>query len=116
MFAYAKKKSVTVEKKRHDTIGDGVNIVFCPQTYVPKCSLSLVKVCATSSVCLARCLRKGRLYLIFVAKTDSLSFNTQWFFIIIIIILLLLLLLFCGAELPRRMYCSLPRLIVLTPL
>jgi hypothetical protein len=73
-----KRKSVTVEMKRHNTIGDRVNIVFCPQTNVPKCSLSLVKVCATSTVCLARCLRKGRLYPIFVAKNDSLSFNTQW--------------------------------------
>jgi len=71
-----KAKSVTMEMKRHNTIGDRVNIVFCPQTNVPKCSLSLVRVCATAAVCVARWLREGHLYPLFLAKTDS--FNNQW--------------------------------------
>jgi hypothetical protein len=72
-----KAKSANMEMKRHNTIGDGVNIVFCPQINVPKCSLSFVIVCAaTAGVCLAWCLREGRLYPLSMAKTDS--FNNQW--------------------------------------
>jgi len=62
--------------KRNNTIGDRVNIAFCPQTNAPKFSLSLVRVCATAAVCLARCLREGHLYPLFMAKTNS--FNNQW--------------------------------------
>ena len=71
-----KTKSVTMEMKRHNTIGVRVNIAFCPQTNVTKCSLSLVRVCATAAVCLATCLREGHLYPLFMAKTDS--FNNRW--------------------------------------
>ena len=68
-----KAKSVTMEMKRHNTIGDRVNIVFCPQTNVPKCSLSLVRVCATAAVCVARWLREGHLHPLFMAKPIVLT-------------------------------------------
>ena len=75
MFACAKKKkNVSMEMKRHNTIADRVNIVFSPQTNVPKCSVSLVRFCATAGICLARCLREGHLYPLLMAKAES--FNT----------------------------------------
>lgn len=69
-----------MEMKRHNTIGDRVNIVFCPQTNVPKCSLSLVRVIVLlQALVWQNVFAKGRLYPLFMAKTDS--FNNQWLLI-----------------------------------
>jgi hypothetical protein len=72
-----RKGRSVVEMKRQNTIGDRVNIIFCGQTYGPKCRLSLFRVFAAPAVCLARCLRKGHLYFLFPAKPDSLSSTTR---------------------------------------
>lgn len=73
-----KAKSGTMEMKRHNTIGDRVNIVFCPQTNVHKFSLSLVRVCATAGFWPGKMSSRGEghLYPLFIAKTEI--FNNQW--------------------------------------
>ena len=63
-----RKGRSVVEMKRQNTIGDRVNIIFCGQTYGPKCRLSLFQSICCSSRLSGKMSSQGHLYFLFLAK------------------------------------------------